>query len=286
MIDPQLAGKVALVTGANHGIGAETAVALAAQGVLVFVTYLSFENPAPGGDVTVGGEARYHAEQARNADEVVEQIRSGGGLASALECDLSEPANIAILFDRVESELGAVDILVNNATGWMSDSFLPSDFEPGNPEERWSVPTQLTVESHDLHFNMTSRGTVLMMTEFVNRFIARKARWGRVINISTDAARAFAREVSYGASKYAVESYSRSAAEELGPLGITVNIVSPGPIQTGYIPPGSEPTIVADTPLGRVGMPDDVADVIVFLASEQARWVTGQLIHVGGGHRM
>ncbi len=76
------------------------------------------------------------------------------------------------------------------------------------------------------------------------------------------------------------------AAKELDPLGITVNIVSPGPIQTGYIPPGNEPTIVADTPLGRVGAPDDVADVIVYLASEQARWVTGQLIHVGGGHRM
>lgn len=286
MIDPQLEGKIALVTGANHGIGAETAVALAEQGVSVFITYLSFENPMPGGDIAVGGEAKYRAEQAKNADEVVERITVAGGAASAWECDLSDPASIGALFDRVESELGPVGILVNNATGWMSDSFLPSNFEPGDREVHWSVPTQVTAESHDLHFDMTSRGTVLMMTEFVNRFISRQANRGRIINISTDAARVFAGEVSYGASKYAVESYSRSAAVELGPLGITVNIISPGPIQTGYIPPVNEPKIVADTPLGRVGVPDDVADVIVFLASEQARWVTGQLIHVGGGHRM
>jgi len=93
-------------------------------------------------------------------------------------------------------------------------------------------------------------------------------------------------EVSYGASKFAMESYSRAAASELGRYGITVNVVSPGPIQTGYIASELEQRLITAIPLGRVGLPEDVADVIVFLASEQARWLTGQLIFVGGGHRM
>ncbi len=108
----------------------------------------------------------------------------------------------------------------------------------------------------------------------------------RIINVSTDAAHAHAANVSYAASKHAIESYSRSAAAELGRYGITVNIVAPGPIQTGYLAPKEEASIAAGTPLGRVGRPDDVADVIVFLCSDQARWVTGQLIYVGGGWRM
>src|SRR5690242_19730721 len=91
---------------------------------------------------------------------------------------------------------------------------------------------------------------------------------------------------SYGASKYALESYSRAAASELGRYGITVNIVAPGPIQTGYISAEVEQKLIPDIPLGRVGQPEDVADVIVFLASEQARWLTGQLLFVGGGHKM
>ncbi len=92
--------------------------------------------------------------------------------------------------------------------------------------------------------------------------------------------------MSYGASKHALESYSRSAARELGQYGITVNIVSPGPIQTGYITAELEKRLLPRIPLGRVGQPADVADVVVFLASEQARWVTGQKLYVGGGHAM
>ena len=114
----------------------------------------------------------------------------------------------------------------------------------------------------------------------------RGARWGRIINVSTDASHCFPTEVGYGASKAALESLSRTAAVELGPYGITVNIVSPGPIQTAWITPELDKGIAQSAPLGRVGLPDDVADVVVFLASEQARWLTGQLLYVGGGHRM
>jgi 3-oxoacyl-[acyl-carrier protein] reductase len=101
-----------------------------------------------------------------------------------------------------------------------------------------------------------------------------------------DAAHAHAAGISYAASKHAIESYSRSAAAEMGKYGVTVNIVAPGPIQTGYLTPEQEAAIPAGTPLRRVGTPEDVADVIVFLASEQARWLTGQLLYVGGGWRM
>jgi len=133
---------------------------------------------------------------------------------------------------------------------------------------------------------VNARAVALMMAEYGRRNIERDAKWGRVVNISTDAAAAFTHSVSYGASKYAMESYSRSAAQELGRFGITVNVVSPGPTQTGYITPEQEESIRWRIPLCRVGEPEDIADVVVFLASEQARWLTGQILYAGGGHKM
>ncbi|MBA3431272.1 MAG: SDR family oxidoreductase, partial [Actinobacteria bacterium] len=118
------------------------------------------------------------------------------------------------------------------------------------------------------------------------RHFARGATWGRIINISTDASPSFPGEISYGASKYAMESYSRAAAWELGELGITVNVVSPGPTDTGWITPKMVPSMEKSTPLRRVGSPEDIADVVAFLASDEARWLTGQLLFAGGGHRM
>lgn len=144
----------------------------------------------------------------------------------------------------------------------------------------------ITADKHDQHFAVNSRAVALMMAEFARRHVERGARWGRIINVSTDGASAFSRAVSYGASKHALESYSRAAAAELGECGITVNIVSLGAVQTGWISPALEKEEARLMPLGRIGQPDDVADVIVFFASEQARWVTGQLLYVGGGHVM
>jgi 3-oxoacyl-[acyl-carrier protein] reductase len=200
--------------------------------------------------------------------------------------DLADPGAVSELFDRVEATFGGVDVLVNNAAvgGAPKDTFVPIADQALDAFGR-SLYT-VTAQSHDRHFAVNSRAVALMMSEYARRHVARGATWGRIVNISTDGAYCFPNEVSYGASKAALEAYSRSAAVELGKYGITVNIVSPGPIQTGWIRPDLEPIIAAGCPLGRIGRPEDVADVIVFLASEQARWLTGQCLHVGGGHRM
>jgi len=283
MIDPGLRGRVALVTGANHGIGAATARTLASVGVHVFVTY--YRPPlTEAKESHEGGE--YARQRLRNADEVVEAIRAFGVNAAAAEVDLSDPASIPPLFDQVEATLGPVEILINNAAAWQADTFVTPEIRAA---QTWPPPdfmNVLTAESHDLHFAVNSRATALMTVEYARRHIARGASWGRVVNISTGGAYCFPGEVSYGASKAAMESYSRSAARELGPYGITVNIVSPGATQTGWITPELEAHIRADTPLRRVGQPEDVADVILLLVSEQGRWLTGQLLHAGGGQVM
>jgi 3-oxoacyl-[acyl-carrier protein] reductase len=124
------------------------------------------------------------------------------------------------------------------------------------------------------------------MAEFARRLGAHGRSWGRIVNISADCSQGAPAEVSYRASKYALESFSRAAAAELGPLGITVNVVSPGPVQSGYISSDAEKELIKSIPLGRVGLPQDISAAVVFFASEQAGWITGQLITVHGGHRM
>jgi 3-oxoacyl-[acyl-carrier protein] reductase len=287
MIDPQLKDRVVLITGANHGIGAAAALAFAVQSAKVFIAFYrvpcryseeALEQARAGG---VGGDALYRARQQQSAEPLAQEIRSRGGDAHAYEADLGDPVNVGVLFDRCEAALGPVDILVNNHAHCMLDTFDPARVTDESPDIRLT-----SAESIDTHFRVNAQACALMMAQYVQRFLARNASWGRIINVSTDAAHCHNANVSYAASKHAIESYSRSAASELGKYGITVNIVAPGPIQTGYIAPASEKDIAEITPLRRVGRPEDVADVIVFLASEQARWLTGQLVYVGGGCRM
>jgi 3-oxoacyl-[acyl-carrier protein] reductase len=309
MIDPGLDGKTVFITGAQHGIGAATALAFAAQGARVFVHYFRLQTPdarrqtseeqdrppslASGvrrlasASAASPGEAYFRHSQSRSGLELVETIRARGGQAEAWEADLADPATPARLFDRAEAAFGTVDILIHNAAHCEPDTFVPTEALGPNARAVDAFPmTTVTAESIDAHFAVNTRATTLLTAEFARRHVARAKRDGRVISVSTDGASGFSSEISYGASKHALESYSRAAASELGPYGITVNVVSLGPIQTGWITPEIEAAAVAGTPLRRIGQPDDIADVILFLASEQARWITGQLLYVGGGHQM
>ena len=287
MIDLQIEEKVVLITGANHGIGAAAAKAFTAQGAKVFLTY--FREPCEHTPAELesaqasgkGGVLLYRANQQQTAESVLESISSFGGTATAKEIDLSDTRNIPLLFNYCENALGPVDILVNNHTYCALDTFDPAM----ETTEGFGIHT-ITADDININCAINTRSYALMMSEYTRRFLEREAETGRIINLSTDAAHAHESNVSYAASKHAIESYSRSAAVELGRYGITVNIVAPGPIQTGYLTPEEETHIAANTPLRRIGKPEDVADVVVFLASEQARWLTGQLIYVGGGWRM
>jgi 3-oxoacyl-[acyl-carrier protein] reductase len=284
MIDTGLQEKVVLITGANSpiGIGAATARAFAAQGASVFISYLRMPPPPVQSDVP--GQAYYESSRTVPAEEVVASIRQGGGRAEAWEADLAEPEITPALFERVESAFGPVDVLVHNAAHWQADTFVPTEEKPSvmwPPESR-----TIAADSIDPHFAVNTRATALLIAEFARRHVARGATWGRIITLSTGGAYCFPNEVSYGASKAALESYSRSAARELGPYGITVNIVSPGPTQTGWIAPDFQDVIIGNTPLRRLGMPADVANVILLLASEQGGWLTGQLLNASGGHNI
>ncbi len=287
MIAYQLKGKVVLITGANHGIGAATARAFTEQGAKVFITYYRSATCYSEAELVkaradgIGGRLLYAVMRQQSADVVVNEIHSNNGIAFAHETDLADPNNIPLLFDLCEKQIGPVDILVNNHTHAIPDTFDPALKTAGDFDAH---PT--TAADIDAHFTINTRANTLMMAEYLKRYLRRGTKWGRIINLSTDAANAHVAMISYAASKHAIESYSRSAAAEMGKYGITVNIVAPGPIQTGYLTPEQETDIAAKAPLHRVGKPEDVADVIVFLASEQARWVTGQLIYVGGGWHM
>jgi len=281
MIDAGLKDKVVLITGANNprGIGAATARALAAQGGRVCITYLRLP-PDPFGlsqaeleraeRAGQNGLPLYHAMRTHPADEVVQSILAAGGQAQAYEADLSDPAAIPALFDWAEASFGPVDVLVNNAAHY---------------EEPDSIFT-ITAGTLERTFGINTRAAVLLVGEFVGRYQERFANFGRIINLSTDAAQVFAGQITYGASKAAIEAFTRSLAIELGPLGITVNAIAPGPVQSGYISPTFEAELRQEIPLRRIGLPEDIANAIVFLASAQAGWLTGQVIKVSGGHAL
>jgi 3-oxoacyl-[acyl-carrier protein] reductase len=294
VVDTGLKGKVVLVTGANHGVGAATAIAFAQEGSDVFLTYLRL---APG---TYAGIRAKKAETAegpgpeyydkiltQDAGAVIRSIHALGSQGEAWEADLADPDNISRLMDMVEGAYGKVDILVNNADHDQPDSFLPADALPASGLFGGEYPLRtISARSHDEHFAVNCRAVALLMAEFARRHIARKAEWGRIINISTDGASGHAWNVSYGASKYAGESYSKAAASELGPYGITVNVVSPGAIQTGWLPKDAASTLAKTYPLRRIGTPEDIASAVIFFASRRADWITGQVLYVGGGNRM
>ena len=275
MIDPGLRGRVALVTGANQGIGAATAEALAAEGVAVLLTYLRLvEQEHARGQGFPEGYARARAS---DGAEVVERIRAAGGAVEAVEADLADPATPALLFDRAESALGPVEILVNNASGWLANSCLP-----GAGDRLGRSLRQVDLAGHEGQFAVDARAPALLIAELARRHIARGASWGRIVGLTSAGARGFPEEVSYGAAKAAQESYTLSAAWELGRHGITANMVHPPVTDTGWITPAVEEVAAGESPLGvrAVARPVEVAQVIVLLASRLADRITGQVIRM------
>jgi 3-oxoacyl-[acyl-carrier protein] reductase len=294
MIDTKLKGKTAIITGTNnpYGIGAAIAYLLASQGVNIFLHYYRHDIDFP---VSISqhnkhtpGLTFFFKQQRKNVDEVIKSIKPFGVQIASMEGNLREQKLVEEIFNEAEKQLGEINILVNNAAEYLADTFLPPEILQKEPPlwENGPVKSTISKESFERHFSVNSFAISLLMAEFSRRLILKKKKWGRIINITADCAWGCPGEVSYRASKYATESYSRSAAAELGPYGITVNVVSPGPIQTGYISPEVERTIIPKIPLGRIGKPEDIADAVLFFASEQANWITGQLLFVHGGHRM
>ncbi len=293
MIITGLEDKVVIVTGANHGIGAATAIAFAREGARVFITYyrlppaLYGETKESAEEAADPGRAYYCRMISSTADEVLEKIEDLGGDGCAWEADLSNPANVPVLFDKAEAEFGNVEIVLNNAAFDNPDTFIPEEELKKNPmfADEYAMHS-ITADSHSDHFAVNSRAVALIISEFAKRHIEHRSKWGRIINVTTDGARCHASNISYGASKYSIESYTRSAAVELGPYGITVNAVSPGAVQTGWMTKELERELENGYPLRRIGAPEDIADAIIFFASQQAGWITGQVLYVGGGNRM
>jgi 3-oxoacyl-[acyl-carrier protein] reductase len=246
-----LNGKVAVVTGASKGIGAATAKALAAAGASVVVNY---------------------ASSREGADRVVAAIKSGGGKAIAVKGNVAKSADVQNLFDKAKAEFGKIDVLVNNAGIYKFD-----------PIEN------VTEDEFHRQFNTNVLGTLLATREAVKHF---GNHGGSVINITSVASTNAVPTASvYSATKGALEAVTRVLAAELGPRRIRVNSIAPGGVETeglhaaGVIGTDFEKQTVANTPLGRLGQPDDIAKVAVFLASDDSGWLTGERLQASGGLR-
>ncbi len=247
----KLSGKTAIVTGASKGIGAGIAKALAADGAAVVVNY---------------------ASSREGADRVVADIKAKGGTAIAVQGDVSKAAEVKKIFAEAKTRFGGLDILVNNAGVY-----------------EFAALEAVTEEHYHRIFNINVLGLLLATQEAANHF---GPEGGSVINVSSVVTTLNApTTVVYTATKGAVDSITRVLAKELGPRKIRVNAINPGVVETegtnaaGVIGGDMEKQLVALTPLGRTGRPDDIAPVASFLASDESRWVTGETLVVSGGLR-
>ena len=259
---------VAIVTGANHGIGAATAVALARSGVRVLCTYLRVDDaPDP------GTPEAYRQHRRQDGRTVVAEIVAGGSAAVAVEADLGDPEVPARLFDTAEAELGPVDILVNNATGWTQDTFAPQDHDRFG---RAMAPVD--ARTWRQQFTVDAMAPALLIAELARRHRDRGARWGRIVGLTSGGDLGFPSEVSYGAAKAAQNSYTMSAAVELADLGITANMVHPPVTDTGWVTDEVRQAVAASATHMHVATPQEVAEVICYLASDAAELITGNVI--------
>jgi 3-oxoacyl-[acyl-carrier protein] reductase len=247
----KLVGKVAVVTGASKGIGASIAKHLAGEGAAVVVNYSSSKE---------------------GADRVVAAIKGKGGKAIAVQGDVSKQADIKRLFAETEKAFGRLDILVNNAGVY---EFAPLEF--------------VTPDHFHKQFDLNVLGLILASQEALKQF---GSNGGSIINISSVVATAApANSAVYSATKAAVDAVTRALAKELGPRGIRVNAINPGMVETegvhsaGLSSGDFRDQLEKQTPLGRIGQPEDIAPAAVFLASDDSRWITGETLYIAGGYR-
>jgi 3-oxoacyl-[acyl-carrier protein] reductase len=215
MADLDLRGRAALITGANHGIGRATARLLAARGASVVVAYLRDE-------ASEQYPSAYRENRRLDGQDVARDIVAGGGSAQAIEADLRDEATIPALFACAHDHFGPVEILVNNATGHCAhDSFA------GITSTGKKAPDVVTAEVVDETFAVDARATALLIADFARHHMERGATWGRIVGLTSGGPMGFPGEVSYGAAKAALENYTMSASVELGPFGVTANVVYP-----------------------------------------------------------
>ena len=270
MINYGLKNRVAIITGANNpqGIGATTAFAFAREGAKVVLIYKKVFRPFDKNKTDKNGVDRYYKANAENADIVEIKLKEMNVDYIILEDDISNEESVKKIYSTIIERYGRIDILINNAAV--------------DDENGLDTIEKITQNVIDDTFAVNVRGSILMMRELINH----RGDYGRIINISTDAAQIFAGQITYGASKATLEALTRSIALEVGKYGITVNCVAPGPTQTGWIDEDLEKSVIPLMPMGKLIQPEDIAETILFLASEQARMITGQVIKVSGGHAL
>ena len=267
MVDYGLSGKVAIITGANNpwGIGATTALAFAREGASVVLVYKRLPRPFDNSNTDKNGVDRYFAANAGGTEAVESELKKFNADYLVLESDISDEANVKSIYATVMEKYGRVDVLVNNAADGDMDGI--------------DTIESITQSVIDDTFAVNVRGGILMTREFVKH----RGEYGRIVNVSTDAAQTFAGQITYGASKATIEALTRSIAIEVAPFGITVNCVAPGPTQTGWIDEALESAVLPLIPVGKLILPEDIAETILFLSSAQAKMITGQVIKVSGG---
>ena len=267
MVDYGLRNRVAIITGANNpqGIGAATALAFAREGAKVVLVYKKIPRAFDPQKTDRNGADRYFAANAGNADIVAGKLKEMGADYLILERDISKEADVREIYAAARKQFGNVEILVNNAADGDMDGI-----------DTIETITQGVIDDT---FAVNVRGSLLMIREFIHH----RGNYGRIINFSTDAAQVFAGQITYGASKATLEALTRSIAMEVAQYGITVNCIAPGPTQTGWIDEDLEQAVLPLIPMGALIQPEDIAETILFLASQQARMVTGQVIKVSGG---